>query len=214
MSSLNNLFVGALFFLVCPASFALCTEQDFSGADDGSYGLKNTCSYPINLKYTFSGSKPFSGTYTTLRPGEKTFERAKRDERFRYYECEFPGVPQTLNGGCVGGKNTPDKSADKDATEQAQAAAEAERQQTEADAEARRQQAEIENLVSAAEKSGSLKPQYNTAPSHSISWGDIAVQIQQIQQAQRQSSTVKQGGATAPTNGEGCPQRPGRGHLC
>jgi hypothetical protein len=85
--------------LLSPSCFA-CIVQDFSDSD-GGYALKNSCNYAVNVKYIFSESKPFSGSYTTLQAGQRTAERAKKNEGFRYYECRYPEVPQSMTGGCV-----------------------------------------------------------------------------------------------------------------
>lgn len=83
-----------------PAAYSgACVMRDV--ADDGSFTLKNDCPHAVNVKYTFSSSKPFSGTYTTLQPGARTAERAMPDEDYAFYECAWPAVPQTLKGGCV-----------------------------------------------------------------------------------------------------------------
>ena len=78
-----------------------CIEQNFSMRSDGQFALRNTCNYPINLKYTLSSSKPFAGTYTTLQPNQATFETGKIDEKIRFQMCPVPKVPQSLDGGCI-----------------------------------------------------------------------------------------------------------------
>jgi len=78
-----------------------CVEQNFSMRSDGQFALKNICNYAINVKYIFSASKPFSGTYTTLRPNEVTFATGKQGESVKYYMCPVPQTPQTLDGGCI-----------------------------------------------------------------------------------------------------------------
>jgi len=78
-----------------------CVEQNFSMRSDGQFTLRNTCNYPINLKYIFSSSKPFSGTYTTLKPTEMTFETGKQGENVKFYMCPVPQTPQSLDGGCI-----------------------------------------------------------------------------------------------------------------
>jgi hypothetical protein len=165
----GKLYVFLFLTILCHESFAACVAQEFSGKDGDSYVLKNTCTYLINVKYMFSESKPFSGTYTTLRAGEKTFESAKTSESARYYQCKFPGVPQTLNGGCVGGENANGIYGEIAASDQAEKtrAAEEKRRKDETDAataEATRQQAEIDALLSSAQANGSLKPDYSAVP--------------------------------------------------
>lgn len=78
-----------------------CIQQQFPTSSKEKYSLKNTCDYPVNIKYIFSSSKPFSGTYTTLRPNQETVETARKDETFRYFVCTAPEVPQSLDGGCI-----------------------------------------------------------------------------------------------------------------
>lgn len=85
---------------ILPAShaWASCVAQDFAG--DYFY-LKNTCSHAINIKYTFSESRQIAGQYTTLRPNERTFDKAKNTEGHKYYYCKFPEIPQNLHGDCI-----------------------------------------------------------------------------------------------------------------
>lgn len=78
-----------------------CVEQNFSRQSNGKFALRNICNFAINLKYTFSISKTFSGTYTTLRPNEMTFETGKENEKIKFMMCPVPKVPQTLDGGCI-----------------------------------------------------------------------------------------------------------------
>lgn len=78
-----------------------CVEQNFSRQSNGKFALRNSCNFAINLKYTFSISKTFSGTYTTLRPNEMTFETGKENEKIKFMMCQVPKVPQTLDGGCI-----------------------------------------------------------------------------------------------------------------
>lgn len=78
-----------------------CIQKQFSTSSKEKYSLKNTCDYPVNIKYMFSSSKPFSGAYSTLQPNQQTAETARKDESFRYFVCTFPEVPQSLDGGCV-----------------------------------------------------------------------------------------------------------------
>ncbi|MCH7306334.1 hypothetical protein MMP74_18470 [Acinetobacter sp. NIPH 1869] len=78
-----------------------CIEQNFSSQPNGQFVLKNTCNYAINLKYIFSSSKPFSGTYSTLQPNQVTFETGKQGENVKYYMCPVPQTPQSLDGGCI-----------------------------------------------------------------------------------------------------------------
>lgn len=78
-----------------------CVEQNFSRQSNGKFALRNSCNFAINLKYTFSISKTFSGTYTTLRPNEMTFETGKENEKIKFMMCPVPKVPQTLDGGCI-----------------------------------------------------------------------------------------------------------------
>lgn len=78
-----------------------CLQQNFSMHSNGKFSLKNICNYPINLKYTFSTSKQFSGAYTTLQPTQSTFETANQNEQFKYNMCPVPQTPQTLDGGCI-----------------------------------------------------------------------------------------------------------------
>jgi hypothetical protein len=78
-----------------------CIEQNFSMRSDGQFALRNTCNYPINLKYTLSSSKPFAGTYITLQPNQVTFETGKIYEKIRFQMCPVPKVPQSLDGGCI-----------------------------------------------------------------------------------------------------------------
>lgn len=78
-----------------------CIQQNFSMHSNNKFSLKNICNYAINVKYTFSSSKPFSGTYTTLPPGQSTFETGRKGEAIKYYMCPLPKVPQSLNGACI-----------------------------------------------------------------------------------------------------------------
>lgn len=78
-----------------------CVEQNFSSQSNGKFALKNTCRFPINLKYTFSSSKPLHGTYITLQPNQLTFETGNANEKIIFYMCPVPKTPQTLNGGCI-----------------------------------------------------------------------------------------------------------------
>ncbi len=80
---------------------AECVQQNFSNYRDGKFALANTCNHLINIKYMFSVSAPFSGTYTTLKPKEHTLQRGNEDERVIFSYCPFPKVPQTLQGGCI-----------------------------------------------------------------------------------------------------------------
>ncbi len=78
-----------------------CVEQNFSMRSDGQFALKNSCNYAINLKYIFSSSKPFSGTYSTLQPNQVTFETGKQDETVKFKMCPVPKIPQSLDGGGI-----------------------------------------------------------------------------------------------------------------
>lgn len=78
-----------------------CIQQNFSMHSNNKFSLKNICDYPINVKYTFSSSKPLSGTYTTLPPGQSTFETGHKGEVIKYRMCPLPKVPQSLNGACI-----------------------------------------------------------------------------------------------------------------
>ena len=82
-------------------SLGKCVEQYYPDNSKDIFVLRNTCNNMINIKYTFSESKPFSGTYTTLRPREKTFETGKGKEKIKFNYCTFPKVPQTLEKGCI-----------------------------------------------------------------------------------------------------------------
>ena len=77
----------------------ICIALDDIG--NHTFKLKNSCGYPINVLYTFSKSKPFSGGYITLRPNEETFETSDADETIDGWACKFPGVPQSLKGECM-----------------------------------------------------------------------------------------------------------------
>lgn len=78
-----------------------CIRKSYSKGIDGKFSLENTCTHMLNIKYTFSKSKPLSGTYSTLRPGQVTLEAAATEETFKYVACDFPTVPQDMNGGCI-----------------------------------------------------------------------------------------------------------------
>ena len=78
-----------------------CIQQNFSMHSNNKFSLKNICDYPINVKYTFSSSKPLSGTYTTLQPSQSTFETGHKGEVIKYRMCPLPKVPQSLNGACI-----------------------------------------------------------------------------------------------------------------
>lgn len=65
-----------------------------------TYNLQNICKDAINLKYTFTRSKPFAGTYVTLQPNQETFETANKDEKYKFMACIFPEVPSAINGKC------------------------------------------------------------------------------------------------------------------
>ena len=65
-----------------------------------TYTLQNICKDAINLKYTFTRSKPFAGTYVTLQPNQETFETANKDEKYKFMACIFPEVPSAINGKC------------------------------------------------------------------------------------------------------------------
>ncbi len=80
------------------SAFASCVVQDFEGE---YFHLKNICSHPINLKYTFSESRQMAGAYTTLRPNQRTFDKARKNEGHKYYYCDSPEVPQSIRGDCV-----------------------------------------------------------------------------------------------------------------
>ncbi len=171
-----------------------CAVQEFSDTSGESYVLKNSCAYSINIKYVFDKSRPFSGTYTTLRPGEKTFDAAKTSETARYYECRVPGIPQTINGICAGGKDSFGNYRQINASDEAEKkkiAEEEKKRQTEKEAateEARKQQAEIESLVNSAKTSGSLKPDYSkVAPdnTNSMSMTDAVTQLMNMKAAQQ-----------------------------
>lgn len=82
-------------------SLGQCVEQNFSMRSDNKFTLKNTCDYAINVKYIFSISKPFHGTYTTLRPNETTLEMGSENEKVSYYMCPAPKIPQSLKGLCI-----------------------------------------------------------------------------------------------------------------
>lgn len=69
--------------------------------NDEKFKLINKCNQPVNLKYTFSKSNPFSGTYSTIESGKLTFNEATADEDITFYACFFPSVPQTLKGKCL-----------------------------------------------------------------------------------------------------------------
>lgn len=78
-----------------------CLEQYYPDNSKDVFVIRNACNNIINIKYTYSKSKPFSGTYTTLRPREQTFETGKGEEKIKFNYCIFPQVPQTLEDGCV-----------------------------------------------------------------------------------------------------------------
>lgn len=80
---------------------AECVQQNFSSYSNGQFALANTCNYAINIKYMFSVSAPFSGTYTTLQPKGHTFMRGNSEELVVFSYCPTPKVPQTLQGGCI-----------------------------------------------------------------------------------------------------------------
>ena len=65
-----------------------------------TYTLQNICKDAINLKYTFTRSKPFAGTYVTLQPNQETFETANQDEKYKYLACFFPKAPSAIGGRC------------------------------------------------------------------------------------------------------------------
>ncbi len=67
----------------------------------GKIKLMNSCNYPVNVKYTFSKSKPMSGTYTTLQPGSTTLESANQPEEIVFNVCRFPSTPISQHGGCT-----------------------------------------------------------------------------------------------------------------
>lgn len=88
----------AAFFCFTASHANACVEKDYEG--DYFY-LKNTCSHPINIKYTFSQSRQIAGNYTTLRPKQRTFDRAKKTEGHKSFYCDFPAVPQSIHGDCI-----------------------------------------------------------------------------------------------------------------
>lgn len=81
------------------AQVSACVVQERT--TDGGFTLKNNCSYTVNILYKFSQSKPMTGGYVTLQPGENTFNVAKSGESYEMKYCKFPGVPQSLTGGCI-----------------------------------------------------------------------------------------------------------------
>lgn len=91
----------------------LCIDKDYSGNSKG-FKLYNKCSESVNLKFTFNESKPFSETYITLRPNEKTFDAASETEKYEFYACYFPNIPQTLTGECT--RQTKQKNYTKNAS--------------------------------------------------------------------------------------------------
>lgn len=207
--------------IMSPAAYCMCVSASASGPDDEAYVLQNTCSYAVNVKYTFSDSKPFSGTYTTLQANQSTFEQAKQTETARYYECAVPGVPQTLKGGCIGGKSKKgnygehaaksseevenrkaakekeerDRVEAEEAAEAAKAAEVAAAAEAAATAEQQRQEADIAQLVNQAQRSGSLTPKIipSGASKPAASMNTLMTQIQQMQQPaqSRQITPVK-----------------------
>ena len=78
-----------------------CIQKSFNNNND-KFSFINKCGKSVNLKYTFSQSKPFSDVYTTLRAGEKTFDEANNEEQYDFYSCYAPRIPQTIHGDCVG----------------------------------------------------------------------------------------------------------------
>jgi len=80
---------------------ASCIVKVASGS--GKFALRNRCGDAVNVKYVYQRSKSMSGKYTTLQPGQTTFETAHNDESYSFYACYFPQVPQTLQGACVKG---------------------------------------------------------------------------------------------------------------
>jgi len=100
VQALSKTFCRAVLWglLLATPALADCVSQHF---EQDYFYLKNTCGQPINIKYTFSESRQFSGTHTTLRPGERTFDKAKKSEGYKYSYCNFPEVPQSINGGCA-----------------------------------------------------------------------------------------------------------------
>lgn len=77
-----------------------CIDKDYANSSKG-FKLKNICKVAVNLKFTFSKSKPFSDVYTTLQPNESTFSDASEEEQYVFYSCFSPNIPQTINGACA-----------------------------------------------------------------------------------------------------------------
>ncbi len=182
--------------LLSSTASSMCIAPVSVGDKDGSYVLKNTCSYVVNVKYTFSDSRPMSGTYSTLPPGHSTFDQARQSESAQFYECVFPAVPQTIRGKCVGGGagNFGERGPISD--DQAKERIEQETIQN-ALAEQQRQDAEIEQMVIEAERSGSMNvPTIPSSPrSDAVS---INVFMQQLQSQKQPSSRTDSSGLNQP----------------
>ena len=100
VQALSKTFCRAVLWglLLATPALADCVSQHF---EQDYFYLKNTCGQPINIKYTFSESRQIAGQYTTLRPNERTFDKAKNTEGHKYYYCKFPEIPQNLHGDCI-----------------------------------------------------------------------------------------------------------------
>ena len=75
-----------------------CIEKEF--INDGKFKLANKCNQSVNLKFTYSRSKPFAGVYSTIENNKSTFDEGYEDEDVAFYACFAPSAPQSLNGKC------------------------------------------------------------------------------------------------------------------